>query len=389
VVSFHRTRRTCALVALSLCVAGCNPGFDDAEPTVGSTVPVTTAVATSAEVTPEADPLSALADRCRADGATVSLVGLPDDWVRYGDILAALAARFPGVTSVVADPAASSTDQQALVTETVATPESPDSVEVSAGVMDEMVADDLLAPFTPSVADDLVAGARGPADEWVAPYVLTSVIVTNLELVTVAPTSWSALTDPSLRGLVALAGDPRTSPGALAVVMAAALANGGSADDITPGIEFFAQLAREGILSGTDGSAESAASGETPVVLDWSAGAWTVAEALDNEGLEARVAFPTDGLAGTVLPTGLVRDAPHRACGELWVEFLVSDEAATVFASGGAIPTRRIGLERASVVAPIPLVPVDQYDSIVIPTAAQWSAARAIVEEQWASAVLI
>ncbi len=46
-------------------------------------------------------------------------------------------------------------------------------------------------------------------------------------------------------------GDPRTAGAAFAGVMAASLANGGSFDDIMPGIQYFADLKATGVFNPT------------------------------------------------------------------------------------------------------------------------------------------
>ena len=52
--------------------------------------------------------------------------------------------------------------------------------------------------------------------------------------------------------------------------MAASLANGGSFDDIMPGIQYFAELKESGNLIAMRRSTESTVlSGETPINLDW------------------------------------------------------------------------------------------------------------------------
>ena len=62
------------------------------------------------------------------------------------------------------------------------------------------------------------------------------------------PTTFAELKDPQYKGQVALNGDPRKAGAGFAAVVAAALANGGSFDDIMPGIQFFADLKKSGNL---------------------------------------------------------------------------------------------------------------------------------------------
>ena len=83
------------------------------------------------------------------------------------------------------------------------------------------------------------------------------------------PTTIKALDNPAYKGDVALNGDPTSANAAFEAVWAAALANGGSADNIQPGIDFFSKLNKEGIFNKTKVTPATVASGETPIVLDW------------------------------------------------------------------------------------------------------------------------
>ena len=82
-------------------------------------------------------------------------------------------------------------------------------------------------------------------------------------------TSVSDLLKPEYRGKVALNGNPTQASAGFNGVMMAALANGGSADDIAPGVEFFRQLKEAGNFLPVDPTPATIASGQTPVVIDW------------------------------------------------------------------------------------------------------------------------
>ena len=61
-----------------------------------------------------------------------------------------------------------------------------------------------------------------------------------------APTTFADLLKPEYKGKVALNGDPTQAAAAFAGVWAAALANGGSLDNIQPGIDFLGKVAKAG-----------------------------------------------------------------------------------------------------------------------------------------------
>jgi putative spermidine/putrescine transport system substrate-binding protein len=121
-------------------------------------------------------------------------------------------------------------------------------------------------------------------------------------------------------------------------VVMAALANGGSADDISAGVEFFNQLNEAGNLLPVDPAPATIQSGQTPCVIDW----------------EYTNAAQTDALAGTidwqvVIPSdappvaayyiqAINADAPHPAAARLWQEYLYSPDGQNNWLKGFARP---------------------------------------------------
>ena len=83
------------------------------------------------------------------------------------------------------------------------------------------------------------------------------------------PDDRADLLKPEYNGKVALNGDPTQAGAAFNGVLMAALANGGSADDIAPGVEFFRELKAAGNLVPVDPTRATIESGQTPVVIDW------------------------------------------------------------------------------------------------------------------------
>ena len=94
-------------------------------------------------------------------------------------------------------------------------------------------------------------------------------IASNTTLVKNPPKTFADLKKPEYKGQVAINGDPREAGAAFAAVMAASLANGGSFDDIMPGIQFFADLKKAGNLQQIDVTEAAVLSGDVPIALDW------------------------------------------------------------------------------------------------------------------------
>ena len=77
------------------------------------------------------------------------------------------------------------------------------------------------------------------------------------------------LLKPEYNGKVALNGDPTQAGAAFSGVLMVALSQGGSADDIAPGVEFFRKLKEAGNFLPVDPTPATIESGQTPVVIDW------------------------------------------------------------------------------------------------------------------------
>ncbi|MBU3751205.1 MAG: hypothetical protein FGM52_12295 [Mycobacterium sp.] len=81
---------------------------------------------------------------------------------------------------------------------------------------------------------------------WTGPYYGLISFGVNTNRVPDPTTTWADLLKPGYKGMVATNGDPRQATSPLNAVWAASLANGGSPDDIAPGIDYFGRLSRQG-----------------------------------------------------------------------------------------------------------------------------------------------
>ena len=372
-----------AIVA-GLALAAC--GGDDTSTPVETTTPtdVTTTVATGS------DPLAALYEECQAEGAKVNLIALPDEWANYKGILASFGEKYPDVEYPVANPDASSKEEMEAVQTLAGQDDMPDNVDVSPAVAQEMVDAGLFEPYVLTSDAEIPAGLKDAESNWTAAYYGIMAITTNTKIVPVAPTSFADLAKPEYKGLVALNGDPRESGAAFAAVMAASLANGGSADDIMPGIQFFADLKASGNLGGTDVTKETVLSGETPIGIDWSYNVPGLAAELDAAGITYETHFPSDGIYGGFYGQGIIKDSPHQACSKLWMEHIFSNEGALGYLEGGAVPARIEALTAAGLVTEevkANLPPDELIAQISFLTPSQIDAAKATLAEQWGTMV--
>jgi hypothetical protein len=130
-------------------------------------------------------------------------------------------------------------------------------------------------------------------------------------------TSVNDLLKPEYSGKVALNGDPTQAAAAFSGVLMVALSQGGSADDIAPGVEFFRKLKGAGNFLPVDPTPATIESGQTPVVIDWN-----YLNAAETKKLPSwQVVVPPDSAVAGYYYQAINKDAPHpappRACGRV------------------------------------------------------------------------
>ena len=151
---------------------------------------------------------------------------------------------------------------------------------------------------------------------------------------------------PEFKGKVALNGDPTQAGAAFSGVMMAAIANGGSADDIAPGVDFFGELKKAGNFLPVDPTPATIESGQTPVVIDWDYLGAAAAANVDTW----KMVVPEEAVVAGYYFQAINADAPHPAAARLWQEFLYSDEGQNLWLKGGARPVRGDAMAEAGTI---------------------------------------
>ncbi|GAA1837337.1 ABC transporter substrate-binding protein [Microlunatus capsulatus] len=367
----NRIRTTIAAAALAglvLAGAGCAPPA--AEP---SSAAAAAATATSAEALGGMDALVAAA---KAEGR-LNVIALPPDWANYGEIIKAFGTKY-GIEVNSAQPDAASQEEINAATQLKGTDRAPDVFDLGQSVALANTA--MFAPYQVATFDSIPTAFKDPSGTWVNDYGGFMSIGYDSAKVP-AITSVEDLLKPELKGKVALNGDPTQAGAAFSGVVMASVANGGSADDIKPGVEFFSRLSDAGNFLPVDPTAATIESGQTPVVIDWD---YTNA-AVTSKLSSWKVVVPENAQVGGYYYQAVSKDAPHPAAARLWQEFLYSDEGQNLYLGGGARPVRADAMQEAGTLdadayAKLPEVSGDP----VLLTAEQNTAAAAVLSEEWA-----
>lgn len=365
-----------AFVSL-LALSACSDSNSDAttETTTETTTESTTSDCPSADIKSVAE----------TEGK-VNLIALPDNWANYKGILAAFREKYPNVDNHVANPDASSADELTAVGTLAGQDSMPDALDVSPALAQEVDTKGLWEPYKPCGFDEIPAEMKDADGKWVAAYYGVMAFGSNDTIVKEAPTSFADLKDPKYKGLVALNGDPREAGAAFAAVYAAALANGGSLDDILPGIKYFADLKASGNLAGTDVTEASVISGDTPIVIDWTYNYPGLKSKLQENGITLTLNVPSDGVYGGYYVQGAVKGSPNPNAAKLWIDHIISDEGALGYIEGGAIPARYAALEAAGKVTEEMkknLPAASLLEGLKFATQEQITKAKDVLAKQW------
>jgi putative spermidine/putrescine transport system substrate-binding protein len=163
-----------------------------------------------------------------------------------------------------------------------------------------------------------------------------------------------------------------------------ALSQGGSADNIAPGVDFFRKLKEAGNFLPVDPTPATIESGQTPVVIDWN-----YLNAATTAKLPSwQVFVPNNAVVAGYYYQAINKDAPHPAAARLWQEFLYSDEGQNLFAAGGVRPVRadqmlQAGTIDKAVVSKIPVID----GPVTVPSPDQTNKATKYLSENWAKAI--
>ncbi|MGY1705095.1 extracellular solute-binding protein [Geodermatophilus sp. SYSU D00697] len=369
-----RTAAALATAALALTACG---GGDDGSGGGGSG-----GEAASATSLADFGDLDALVAAAQAEGE-LNVIALPPDWANYGEVISTFEEEY-GITVNSALPDGSSQDELNAVTSQRGQDRAPDVLDLGTTFARQAQAQDLLAPYKVQTWDEIPEDQKDPEGHWYNDYGGYVSIGCNASVIDQCPATFAELLDPRYAGQVALNGNPTQAAAAFAGVWAASLANGGSLDDIGPGIDFFRQVKDVGNFNPVEITPATILSGETPISIDWDYNNAALTDDLADQGAEWQVAVPSDGLFGGYYSQAISKFAPHPAAARLWQEFLYSDQGQNLWLNGGARPVRLPAMQEAGTADADALAALPPVEGTAdFPTQEQETAAQQAVGQRW------
>ncbi len=323
--------------------------------------------------------LAALVEAAKKEGQ-LNVIALPPDWANYGAVIKAFGAKY-GITVNSAQPDAASQEEINAATQQKGKSTAPDVFDLGQSVA--LANTSMFAPYKVQTWDDIPLNRRDPEGRWVNDYAGFMSIGYDSSKVP-AVTSVEDLLAPEFKGKVTLNGDPTQAGAAFSGVVMAALSQGGSADDIAPGVEFFGKLKQAGNFLPVDPTPATIQSGQTPVVIDWN-----YLNGVQSDKLSSwKVIVPPNAAVASYYYQAINADAPHPAAARLWQEFLYSDEGQNLFALGGVRPVRADQMITARTLTKAAFDKLPPIDGpVTILTEAQNATATRYLADNWAKAI--
>jgi putative spermidine/putrescine transport system substrate-binding protein len=364
------------LTALPALLAACGGG-EEAGTGTGTAGGLTEPPANGADI--NIDDLIAAA---KSEGA-INTIALPPDWANYGEIMETFQSKY-GLKLTNASPNASSAEENQAVQSLKGQSRAPDVLDVGPSFAVEGKEKGLYANYKNSYWDTIPDDLKDADGAWVGDYWGAVSLAANTKVAPL-PQTWADLKKPEYKGKVALNGDPRESGSAFAGVFAASVANGGSLDDIQPGIDFFKELKDLGNYIPVDATPATVANGQTPVTIDWDY--LQIAYGAEfKSNITWEVTVPADAVVGNFYCQAINAEAPHPFAARLWQEFLYSDEGQLLWLKGFSHPARFQDMSDRGVV---PQELLDQlpsaelYADVQFPTPEQNEAATTVIADGW------
>jgi putative spermidine/putrescine transport system substrate-binding protein len=247
----------------------------------------------------------------------------------------------------------------------------------------DAVQKDVVAPFKPVNFEKLPAVFHEKDGRWFTIHTLNVAFLVNKKLVKNVPTSWADLLKPEYKNTVVYL-DPRTAGAGQVVVFAAAYGNGGSVDNIKPGIDYLGQLHRAGNVQRVEGTTPYAKflKGEIPIWIGYENDGLK-AKHIDGMGDAVEVVTPKEASVAAPYAISLVKNAPNPNAGKLWLNYIMSETGQGTFAQGFVRPSVPGIVLAPDVQAKMPIAPQVRPLDVV-----KASEQKAEVNRLWAQAVL-
>ncbi len=300
-------------------------------------IPVSAADASTVVLNGEEMSLDDLIKNAKEEGDLQS-VGMPDDWANWKGSWDAITDTY-GITHGDVDMTSAEELSQFAAEKDDPT---KDIGDIGLSMTPEAIKQDVIGTYKASTWDSFPDWAKDPDGHWIMTYTGSLAFIANTEFTGgKCPTSWE---DVKNGDYLVSVGNVLGGAASQVAVLSCAIANGGSMDNVQPGIDYFKELAKAGRLDTGDTTSARLASGEMVCCVgnyDYSVLAWRDNIVAENPTMELDITIPSAGSVTNGYAQIINKYAPHPNAAGLAIEYLCSDEGAINRAEGYARPTKQ------------------------------------------------
>jgi putative spermidine/putrescine transport system substrate-binding protein len=317
----------------------------------------------------------------------LNTIALPPDWANYGEMISTFSKKY-GIPITNDNPDGSSAQENEAIRSLKGDSRAPDVVDVSLSFAIAGANEGLYAKYFNTNYKTIPRSLKDTRGFWMGDYWGAVSIGYNKSLISNPPKTWKDLLKPEYKGKVAMNGSPLSSGSAIAGVFAATLGAGGTLSDVTPGIDYFATLKKSGNFIPVQTTAQTVASGQTPISIDWDYN--NLAYVKEFPAANWGVSIPADGVYAGYYAQAINATAPHPWAARLWEEFCYSDQGQLIWLKGFSHPARFNDLAQRKVVpkaltAALPSPAL--YATVKFASLSQQTKAKALIAQQWPTKV--
>lgn len=239
-------------------------------------------------------------------------------------------------------------------------------------------------PYKTSYWEQVPEWAKDKDGHWLLAYTGTIAFIVNKEVVKDIPRSWQDLLKGNYKITV---GDVSVAAQAVNAVLAANYALGGDERDLSPALNFFNTIAKQGRLANNDANIANLEKGEIEVGLVWDFNGLGYRDKVGKDRYE--VLIPEDGSIISGYTTIINKYAKNTNAAKLAREFILSDKGQINLARGYARPIRVDFIELPADVKER-LLPSEQYKNARnIKDLKAWEKSSKELPRLWQEKVLI
>jgi putative spermidine/putrescine transport system substrate-binding protein len=322
-------------------------------------------------------PLDEIVQKAKKEGKINSLA-MPDTWANWKETWEELTSEY-GIKHKDTD---MSSAEELAKFEADKENASGDIGDVGIAFGPIAVEKDLTIPYKTSYWNDIPDWAKDDKGHWIVGYTGTIAFLTDKNKVKNPPTSWEDLKNGDYKVSI---GDALVASQAQFAILAAAYAYGGDEKNLQPGIDFYAELAKQGRLSG-DPSVANIEKGEIEVAILWDFNALGYSSQIDKNRFE--ITIPKEASVTSGYATVINKYAKHPYAAMLTREYILSDAGQENLAKGFARPIRENAKLSDDVKAL--LLPNELYKNArPVGNQKAWAETTKTIPQMWQEKVLI